>query len=68
MGDQEDGTGELIEGGHEGLAGLDFQVVSGFVEEQDIGAGNEDLGEGCLGAFAEAELGDGDVGVFAGKL
>ena len=68
MGDEEDGAGELIESCHEGLAGFDLQVVGGFVQKQDVGAGDEDLREGRFGAFAEAELGDGDVGVFAGKF
>ena len=68
MGDQEDGTGELVERGHEGVTGFDFQVVGGFVEEQDVSAGDEDLREGRFGAFAQTELGDGDVGVFAREL
>ena len=62
------GAGEAREGRLEGIAGFDFEVVGGLVEQENVGAGEEQKGEAGLGALARAERADGAESFRGGEL
>ncbi len=65
--DADDCTVEIIQGTLEGFAGIDIEVVRRLVHDQDVGAIDEELGDGDSGAFAAAEHTDGFVNVFVAE-
>ena len=65
--DADDCTVEIIQGALEGFAGIDVEVVRRLVHDQDVGAIDEELGDGDAGAFAAAEHTDGFVNVFVAE-
>jgi hypothetical protein len=56
--DDQGGACEFGQGLFEGAQGVDVQVVGGFVEEQDVGAFGEGLGEMDAVAFSAREDAD----------
>ena len=58
VGDNEGGACEFGEGFFKGAQGVDIEVVGGFIEEQDVGAFGEGLGEMHAVAFTAREDAD----------
>ena len=67
MGDENDGAFVFGDGLEDFVAGGGVEVVGGLVEEEDVGAGGDERGEGETGLFAAGEDPGGFEGVVAGE-
>ena len=65
MGDEDDGAFVFGDGLEDFVAGGGVEVVGGLVEEEDVGAGGDERGEGETGLFAAGEDPGGFEGVVA---
>ena len=55
MGDNEAGSVEVLEHILDDILGMEVQVVGRFVHDDDVGFGQEHLGEGNLGSLSSGE-------------
>lgn len=67
VGDEEDRALEIFEEPFEPEAAIDIQVVGGFVQEEDVGLFEEELGEGEAALLPAAEAANGDVELGIGE-
>ena len=65
--DEEDGACEFLEGFEQDFAGLDIEVVCGFVEDEEVEGADEHHGEDNAAFFATREDGDGFIDVIFAK-
>ena len=65
--DDDDGAGVILEVAFEPVDAVDVEVVGGLVEEEDVGAAEEEAGEGHAHTPSARKRGEGAVEVIGGE-